>query len=124
MPTLITKKQLAQRQLTSTATTVLYTVPGQTTQAYINLITVANTTGSSLTYSIWINQGGTATGDNFAFCKTRTLSANATDNFVFPGDAAIPLNGDNLHSSASIMCSASTANAATFHLFGKEVVQT
>ncbi len=127
MPSIRTNKQLAQRQLTTTSVTALYTVPGQTTEAYVKMIAVTNTTNTSKTYSIWINQGGTATGDGFAFCggsSPRTISANATDTFIFPGDAAIVLNGDNLHSSASIMCQASAGSALTFHLHGFEIVQT
>lgn len=127
MPSIRTNKQLAQRQLLTTSVTTLYTVPGQTTQAYVKTILITNTTNASKTYSIWINQGGTATGDGFAFCggsSPRSISANVTDTFIFPGDAALILNGDNLHSSASIMCQASVGSALTFHLHGYEIVVT
>lgn len=123
MPTVRTNKQLAQRQLVSTSPTLIYGVPSQQTETYVKMIVVTNTTGSSTTFSIWINQGGTATGDNFAFCKNRSIAANATDTFIFPSDSALILNGDNLFPNASIIGGAGAINSLTFHIHGYEVVQ-
>lgn len=112
---LSTSKQLAQRLPTTTSDTLLYQTPDSSTVAFIKTIIVCNTTGSSATYTIWVNQGGVTTGDQFALIKTMTISANASDQRIYP--EGIILRGSN----ASMIVKVSVASALNFTLYGEEV---
>lgn len=98
---------------------LLYQTPNDTTRAIVKTMVVCNTTGSATTYSVWVNQAGTATGDEFAHYKTFPLAANATDVHTFAGDSetGIILFGSN----ASIIVAAAVASAVNFTLYGIEV---
>lgn len=121
MPTLIVNRQLAQLNPNSTNNTVLYTVPSSSTITRIKNLIVCNTTSSARTYSVYVNQGGTAVGDSFALIKTMSIAANASDMRVFPEDAAIILNGTASNGSASIIVVSSVASALTFTIYGTEI---
>ena len=110
---------LAQRLMGTTSPSLLYQCPDQYTKTYIRNITVANVTGGNLQYSLWINQGGTATGDQFCMAKSVTISANSTTQFSLYSDIAWVLDG----ASASLMGSSSAANGITFTVFGTEVTE-
>lgn len=121
MPISQTDKMLSQRLVPATTDCVLYTVPDSNTTTYVTLIMVTNTTAASKTYDLYINQNGTQTADQFAMVKTRPLSANATDQFIYDRhQASIILRGSN----ASIIAKASVANTITIALYGSEVVET
>lgn len=122
--TLVVQKQLAQRMPITVDVQLLYQVPNINTRTLIKTLIVCNTTAAAKTYSIWINQAGIATADQFALRKTIALAANASDQIIYPGDGALILNGDGLHSSASILCQASVASAVTFTLYGVEITET
>lgn len=120
MPQVQTLKLLAQRQLTSTADTVLYRPPNAATTTLVKTMIVCNTTGSATTYSVWVNGGNTTTGDAFALIKNIPLAATASDQRIYPGDAGIVLTG----SDAAILAKSGTSNAITITLFGVEIEET
>lgn len=119
MPTIITERQLAQQLIGSTAATTLYQPRSDQMRTKIVTLIVCNTTAASKTYSVWINQNGTESGDRFALIKGMTISANASDQRIYPGDSGLILIG----STASIIVQASVANALTFTMYGLEVEQ-
>jgi len=119
MPLLATDKQLAQQQLTTTGATKIYTCPDQRTVTYVKYFAIANTSAAAVTVSVWINQNGTSTGDQFALFKSMSVSANVTNQYIYT-NAPLVLFGAN----ASIMAQASSASTITLHLHGTEVVET
>lgn len=124
MPTLNSNKQLAQRTPTTTAANVIYKTPNQNTAGFIKTIIVCNTTAAAVTYSLYVNQGGSATGDTFALIRSSSIAANATDQLTYPADCAIIINGDYLFPNATVSVASSVGSALTFTLYGYEVVQT
>jgi hypothetical protein len=116
MPRNITHKQLAQRMPSSTDACVLYRPPDDTTTTLVKVLIICNTTNAAKTYSIWVNQNGTASGDQFALKKSVSIAANTTDTLNF-NDGAIVLT----HSSASLIVSASVLNSITFTIYGDEI---
>lgn len=120
MPTVTTRKQLAQRTPSSTNACVLYQTTNANLTGIINTLIVCNTTNASKTYSIWVNQNGTAAADQFALVKDKALAANASDQYLYSNEASIVLVGAN----ASILCSASAANTVTFTIYGEEILET
>lgn len=120
MPITETKKQLVQRLITTTADNLLYRPTSSAMTTYIKTIIICNLTAAGKTYSIWVNQGGTISGDQFAIMKTVSIAANASDQFIYPEDSGIILTGAN----SSIIVNASAANALTFTLYGSEVIET
>lgn len=120
MATVITFKQLAQRLPTTTATMVLYQPPKSTITTFIQTIIVCNTTGAGTTYSMWVNQNGSAVADQFALIKGISIAANASDQRVYSSGGSgsgIILRG----TSASLLISSGAANALNFTLYGYEV---
>lgn len=120
MPLNEVRKQIVQRLITTTADNILYRPLNAFMTTYIKTIIVCNTTAATKTYSIWVNQNGAVSGDQFALMKTVSIAANASDQLLYPGDNAIILTG----STAAILVNASVANALTFTLYGSEVVET
>lgn len=118
-----TYKQLAQRLPNSTATMILYNPPSGTQNSlvtsFINTLIICNVTGSAATYSIWINPNGNVSGDQFALIKNIPVAANASDQRIYPESSGLIL----VRSTASILISASVANALNFTIFGYEVVE-
>jgi hypothetical protein len=109
-----TQIQLAQRLLPTTGNSLILQVNDESTKYLITNLFICNTTSSSKTYSIYVNQGGQATGDQFALFKAVTIAANTTDTKNFALESAIVLSG----SSASLVGVASAANAITITVYG------
>lgn len=116
MATRSTPKMLGQRLISTTASSVLYTVPTGVTRAHIRTLIVCNLSNGAKTYSIWINQNGTQAADQFAVVKDKSISANTDEARVYSDDFGIILG-----SGASIIVSASVINTLTFTCFGLEI---
>jgi hypothetical protein len=120
MPRMETYKQLAQRHLRSTADTILYRPPTDSTTTFVKVIVVCNTTGSAATYSIWVNPVSNVSGDDYALVKQMPIAARASDQRIYSGDSGIILKG----TSASILVAGGAASAITVTLYGVEVEET
>jgi hypothetical protein len=96
---------------------VIYHPPNDNTTTFINLIVICNTTGAAANSSIWVNQNGSVTGDQFALVKSQSVAANGSNQFVYSENSAIILVG----STASLLIKSGTASALNFTLFGYEV---
>lgn len=121
--TVRTDKQLAQRALATADVSTLYTVPSQTCITVIRSFWIANLTAAAHSFSIWMNQGGTQTGDGFALYKLVSLPARSTMTVYCP-EGSLILNGDRSHSNASIMAQGDAGSAFTISVYGSEVIET
>lgn len=120
MPLLTNPKMLAQRLLTTTAASVVYTKPTDVTRTHIRTIVLCNLDNATRTISLYLNQGGTQTGDLYALLKGYSLSANDSNQRVYNDNFGLILTG----SGASIIATPGTASAITITIFGEEVVET
>lgn len=120
MPITTTYKQLGQRLLTTTGDALIYRVPNANTVTQIKVMVFTNVDASASTYNVYVNQGGTDTGDAFALIKARSLAASAFDMFNLQGDCSIVLTGAN----ANFIVKSSRANALTVTLYGIEIETT
>ena len=103
-------KLLARTALTTTNTTVLYTVPASTTTILTNII-VSNNTGSSASFNITLPD---ATGTQVAFATAVAVPANSIASF----DLKQALSGSGTQ---TIVGWASTGSALTIHMSGVEI---
>lgn len=120
MPLLLKPKMLAQRLLTTTAASVVYTKPTDVSRTHIRTVILCNLDNATRTISLYLNQGGTQTADQYALLKGYSISANGSDQRVYNDDFGLILTG----SGASIIATPGTANAMTITIFGEEVVET
>ena len=120
MPELRTYKQLGQRLLSTTEDALIYRCPSDSASAQIKAMIFTNVDASASTYSVYINQGGSQTGDQYAIIKGRSLAASAFDLFELQGDCALILTGSN----ANFIVKSSRSNALTVTLYGIEIETT
>jgi hypothetical protein len=122
MPTRIIHKQLAQRKLSTTTPTVIYSCPSDSTTTYIHTIVSANVDNVARSYSLFLNPNSNTAvdGDQNTLFDTESLAAHAHDVHTFPDDCALILN----KSGASLIAIAATANSVVISVFGKEVIET
>jgi hypothetical protein len=122
MPTRVIHKQLAQRKLTTTSPTVIYTCPDNNTTTFVHTIISCNVDSIARTYSLFLNPNSNTAVDNDqnSIFDTESLAAHTHDIHSFPDDCALILN----KSGASILAMAATANTVVISLFGKEVIET
>ena len=104
-------KILGQSAPTDTNNADLYTVPSAT-ETIVSSIAIANTTGSSATYRIFVRNDGAAAATSNALAYDVTAAANTTTTIAI---------GLTLNASDVITVRSSSANALTFHAFGTEV---
>lgn len=108
MPTTI--KVLGQNAPSTTANADLYTV-GAGKTAVVSTISIANTTGSSATYRIFVRVAGAAASASNALVYDATLTANST--------TAITI-GLTLGATDVVTVQSSVASGVTFQAFGQE----
>lgn len=113
-------KQLAQRHLLTSSEAVIYQPPTSNHWAKIKTVIACNTTGSATTYSMWINQNSTTTGDHLAIIKNIPLAATASDQRIYPGDACLILRGN----SASLIAKCAADASLTITVYGVEIEET
>jgi hypothetical protein len=104
---------------TTTAPMLLYSPQDSNKTTFIKSLFVCNTTAIAQTFSVWVNQVGSTTGDDKAIMKNFAIAAASADQRSFAGDSGIILVG----SSASILVGASAASALTFTIYGYELVE-
>jgi hypothetical protein len=108
MPTL--SKLLARTTLTTTNTTVLYTVPASTTTVLTNII-VSNITGTAATFNITLPD---ASGTQVALATAVSVPANSIASF----DLKQVLGGSGTQ---TVVGWASANSALTVHMSGVEL---
>lgn len=104
-------KILGQAAPADTNVADLYTVPAST-EVIISTIAVANVTGSSATFSIYVREAGATAADSNKLVGGSSISANSTTTISV---------GITLSATDVISVQTNTANAITFHAFGTEV---
>lgn len=111
-------RQLGQVAPTDTNVTTLY-APPDGIKGEVNLLIVANVTGSAATYSIFNDADGTGSASSNALYKTVSLAANTS--LIVNLDPGIIVNGSD---SSTIIVQSGTADALTFTIYGREVSET
>lgn len=66
---------LGQAQIATGSPTTLYTCPGATT-ALLRDMNIANTTGNTITVTVWVDPDGTTASDSTAIMKDFTILPN------------------------------------------------
>ena len=104
-------KILAQAHLTSTSDTDVYTVPAST-ETIVSTLVVANITSSADTFNIAIREDGATLANKHYIAKEVPIAAN---------DSTTLTLGIALEATDVVTCTAGTANALAFNLFGAEI---
>ena len=103
-------KLLARTTLTTTNSTVIYTVPASTTTVLTNII-ISNITASSASFNLTLPDG---TGTQVAFATSVAVPANSIVSF----DLKQVLGGTGTQ---TVIAWASAGSALTAHLSGVEI---
>jgi len=110
--TTLTEKLLGQTRPGSTTATSIYSPPANTS-SIIKTIFIANTTASSATFRIFVDDDGTTYDETTALFWDVSIDGNTTvevDTFIAMND-----------SSGNLAVRTGTASALTFTVFGGEV---
>lgn len=102
--------QLAQARPAGTAAVSAYTA---TLRTEINLIVIANTTGSSANFSIYHDDDGSTFDASTALYEANALAANTSLRLVFEPGSGIMVNRGG-----QIGIKSGTGNALTFTIYG------
>jgi len=102
---------LAQAHLTSTSDTDIYTV-GASTETIISTLIVANISASATTFNIAIRPDAETLANKHYIAKEVPIAAN---------DSTTLTLGMTLDASDVVTCTAGTANALSFNVFGAEI---
>jgi len=106
------EKQLGQKRENSTNAVSVYSPAAEVT-AIISSIRICNNTGSSRTFSLFVDDDGTTYDESTAIYFNSPLTANET----LAIDGFMAMN----NSSGNLAYSSSLANAVTITVFGAEV---
>lgn len=101
---------LAQSRPSSTSATTAYTKPSKQIATVFGIV-VCNTTGSAITFSVYVCKNGTTYDQTTAILYTVALAANETQYIM------IPVTLDT--TSGTIGVQTSTSNAINFTILGK-----
>lgn len=104
-------KVLGQVAPATTSIEAAYTVPAGK-EAIVSNIAIANVTGTSALYEVYVCIAGAAAGSSNALIFDASQAANST---------TLIQGGITLSAGDVIRVQAATANAITFHVFGTEV---
>ena len=110
-------KQLAQARPSGTDPVSIYT-PGSNKSAKITSIYVANTTGSSVTFSIFHDDDGTTYDESTALFFNQALAANTTREINSFSDFGLFMN----NGAGNLAVESNTGSALTFTLYGVEEI--
>lgn len=117
MPTVIIKKQLAQKRPATTAASKIYS-PAANGITNITSIFVTNTTGSAGTFSIYNDKDGTNYSSDTALYLSVAIAANTTILLTFDEELILQ------DSTSTLGVQAGTAGSLNFTLYGIETVST
>lgn len=106
------EKQLGQLRPANTTAASLYS-PGTGVTAIVKSLYIANTTGGSVTFRIFVDDDGTTYDETTALFWDTTIAGGTTVEL----DTFLALND----SSGNLAVRTSSANALTFTAFGAEV---
>lgn len=106
-------KELAQSRPSGTTAVVAYQ---PSTYAEISNIIIANTTGSAVDYSLYLDQDGTTYDETTTLAFGISLPANSTT--IWDLERSIPI-----FSTGAFAVQTSSANALNFSIYGHEKVQ-
>jgi len=106
-----TYKILGQAEPADTNNADLYTVPADT-EAIVSTLVVANTTGTDVTFRLFVREAGAAASTANAIAYDTTISATTQVAFTL---------GLTLSATDIISVRADTGNSITFQAFGSEL---
>jgi len=104
-------KILGQAHLTTTSDTDIYTVPSAT-ETIVSTMIVANISAAATTFNISLRQDGATLADKHYIAKEVPIAAN---------DSTTLTLGMALEATDVVTCTAGTADALSFNLFGAEI---
>lgn len=104
-------KILGQAHLTTTSDTDIYTCPAST-ETIISTMIVANISASATTFNIALREDGDTLANKHYIAKEVPIAAN---------DSTTLTLGMALEATDVVTCSAGSADALSFNLFGAEI---